>query len=161
MVVVFLSSVVQVYGYAGIFIASLIGSATIILPVPYLLLIFSSSSVLNPFLVGVIAGVGSSIGELTSYFVGVGGSKTILKKYKKQFNKIEKVLENYKGDLGILLLSVAPIPFDLVGIFCGTINYNIKRFFIITIIGKIVKHLIIAYAGFYGIHWIFSTFAWG
>jgi uncharacterized membrane protein YdjX (TVP38/TMEM64 family) len=159
MVVELLANLVQTYGYVGIFLASLIGSATIILPAPYLILVFSAGSVLDPFLVGVIAGVGSSIGELTSYFVGLGGNKIILKKYKKKIDKIKKIFQENGWDKGILVLSISPVPFDLVGLFCGSIRYDIKKFFLLTLVGKLVKHLIIAYAGFYSVGWVISTFA--
>jgi membrane protein YqaA with SNARE-associated domain len=151
-------SLVQTYGYLGIFLASLIGSLTIILPTPYLAIVFSAGSVLDPFLVGIVAGVGSSIGEMTSYFIGLGGNETILKKHKTKINKMKITLQKHGWDLGILVLSISPIPFDLVGLFCGSIKYDIKKFFLLTLVGKLVKHLIIAYAGFYGIQWIFATF---
>lgn len=159
MLVEMLSGLVRTYGYVGIFMSSLIGSSTIIFPVPYLLLVFSSSSVLNPFVVGIVSGLGSSIGEMTGYALGFGGNKTILKKYEKQIESMRKLFKKYRGGIGIFLLSVTPFPFDIVGIFCGIIKYDAVKFFLLCLGGKVIKHTIIAYAGFYGLNWIFRIFA--
>jgi membrane protein YqaA with SNARE-associated domain len=64
-------------GYAGIFLVSLLGNATIILPAPSLALVFAMGSALPPLLVGLAAGVGEALGELTGYAAGYGGRAII------------------------------------------------------------------------------------
>ena len=65
------------YGYLGVFLISLLGNATVILPVPSLAVVFAGGGVLNPLLVGLVAGVGEPLGELTGYLAGYGGSAVI------------------------------------------------------------------------------------
>ena len=60
----------ETYGYLGAFLISLITSATIILPVPGIVLIAALGAVYNPVLIGLVAGTGSALGEITGYMAG-------------------------------------------------------------------------------------------
>lgn len=149
------------FGYFGIFLASLIGSATILLPLPASLITFTFGSILNPLFVGIAAGVGSAIGELTGYFAGIAGGKIVQKKKNKDkalFEKIKKWFSEKPGFVLVILFSATPLIFDIMGIFCGIIRYDIKKFFVATLIGKLILNIAIAYAGFYGIGIISSWF---
>jgi len=142
------------YGYFGIFLISLIGSSTIIFPIPSAAFVFAAGVFLNPLLVGLFAGSGAAIGEFTGYALGLGGRKVIKKKWKDKINKIEKLFQKYGGFVMLIVFAATPLPDDIVGLFCGISRYEIKKFFIAVLIGKIILHLILAYAGLYGISWI-------
>ena len=75
------SSVIGDWGYLGLFFISMVSSASIILPVPYFAFVFAAGAVLNPLLVGVVAGAGAAIGEMTGYVIGIGGKHVIQKKH--------------------------------------------------------------------------------
>jgi len=149
-----LFSTLSTYGYFGIFLISLIGSATIILPIPSAIVIFSAGAFLNPFIVGLLGGIGAAIGEFTGYGIGLGGRRVIKKKWKRGIDKVEKLFQKYGGFIILIIFAATPLPDDIVGLFCGISKYEIKKFFIAVLIGKIILHLILAYAGFYGISWI-------
>ena len=61
------------YGYAGVFLISLLGSLVPFLPVPYLVVVILLSSKLDPLTLGVLAGIGGSLGKITSYILGRSG----------------------------------------------------------------------------------------
>ncbi|MFQ6009903.1 MAG: YqaA family protein [Candidatus Aenigmatarchaeota archaeon] len=149
---------VETFGYLGIFFIGFLSSFTLFLPTPAFVVIFGLGAVMNPFLVGIFSGLGSAAGELTGFVVGYGSKQTITRKYEKQLKDLEKKFQKYSGWLVIFLFSVAPVPFDIIGIFCGNIGYPFKKFMIATTAGKLVKYLFIAYAGFYGIAWASSVF---
>jgi membrane protein DedA with SNARE-associated domain len=154
MVLELLTGLVVTFGYLGIFIASLIGSASILFPVPIFVAVIAAGAFLNPVLVGIAAGAGSAIGEMTSYLLGLAGEKITIhekKMWKKYFVLAEKWFERHGGFAVIFIFAVTPLPFDIVGLFCGAIKYNIKKFFIANLIGKIIKNIILALVGFYGI----------
>src|SRR4030042_1331373 len=65
------------YGYLGVFLISLVSSASIVLPVPSWILVATLGAILNPVLVGIVAGVGGTIGEMTGYLLGYGGRLAI------------------------------------------------------------------------------------
>jgi len=140
---------------------SLIGSSTIILPLPSAAFVFAAGAILNPFFVGLLAGIGATIGEFTGYFLGLGGRKIIKDKWKKMVNKTEKLFQKYGGFLVILIFAATPLPDDITGIVGGILKYPIKKFFIAVLIGKIILHLIIAYAGLYSMKWVLDVLGFG
>jgi membrane protein YqaA with SNARE-associated domain len=152
------ASLVATYGYLGIFLVSLIGSSTIILPLPSAVLIFTSATVLNPFLLAVSAALGCVIGELTGFFIGKGGRSVIEKRWKKDVKKTEKLFEKYGGFWIILMFAATPLPDDIVGIVAGALKYPLKKFFLASFIGKLILNLILAYGGFYGLIWVLGYF---
>ena len=132
-------------GYPGILIASLLSSATIILPAPSLALVFAMGSALPPLLVGLAAGVGEALGELTGYAAGFGGRAVI--ENQKVYLRLEKWMLR-RGGITILVLSIVPNPFfDLAGIAAGTLRYPLWRFLLLCWVGKTIKTTIVAWAG--------------
>jgi len=166
MVFEFLAGLVPAFGYLGIFLVTLISSASIFIPIPGWLFIIPAGLYLNPWLVAVIAGIGAAIGELTSYGVGYAGEKIYLsrkkgkkKKYiQKWLDKIEIWFQRHGGFTVIFVFALTPLPDDIVGIFCGAIKYDIKKFFLAQLIGKILMSLILVYAGYYGLTWFLGLF---
>ncbi len=145
-------------GYLGIFLITLIGYSTIFFPLPAAIFVFSAAGFLNPWLLAVSAGLGSAFGEITSYALGFGGRKLIIK--KEQAEKLEKITRilKRKGTF-FAIIFLASLPFfggDLLGISAGFLKYDFKKFFFASFIGKSILHLIISFAGFYGISWIKS-----
>jgi len=159
MVLEFFMSLMETYGYFGIFLISLIESSTIVFPLGFAVVIFTAGALLNPFLVGLSAGLGAAFGEFTGYAIGLGGRKVIEKKWKKDIKKAEKLFQRYGGFLVIILFAATPLPDDVVGILGGTLKYPLKKFFIASLIGKIILNLALAYGGFYGLNWVLSIFS--
>ncbi|MBI2580031.1 MAG: VTT domain-containing protein [Candidatus Aenigmarchaeota archaeon] len=153
MVADLLIGLVTSFGYLGVFASSLIGSATIILPVPSFFIVIFAGTVLNPVAVGIIGGLGGAIGEMTGYLAGYGGRMLADKKSKKPkkwLRNVEELFKKYGGMPVIFIFAATPLPDDIIGIFCGAIKYSPKKFFIATLAGKIVLYIFLAYAGFYG-----------
>lgn len=133
------------YGYFGIFLINLVGSATVLVPTPAIVATFIGGSIYNPLLVGIISGIGASIGETTGYMAGYGGS--VLIKENKNFKRVEKWM-NINGFLTIFILACIPNPiFDLTGIFAGATKYSFKKYFLAVILGKTIRFIGIALLG--------------
>jgi membrane protein YqaA with SNARE-associated domain len=152
-------TLIMSYGYLGLFLINLISSASIIFPIPAAVLVFGSGVVLDPLLVGISAALGSAIGELTGYVLGIGGRKVIERRWKKSIDKTEKLFQKYGGFLIIMVFAATPLPDDIVGILSGTLRYPLNKFFIASFIGKLILNLALAYGGLYGINWILNVFA--
>ncbi len=169
MVLEFLLALVDAFGYLGVFLGSLIGSASIFLPVPSFLFVFLAGKLLDPFWVGIVSGFGSAIGELTAYGVGFGiiygkkkfskGKKTKKKQSNGWTGKVKKWFHGRYGFLVIFIFAATPLPDDVVGLYCGAIKYDIKKYFVATLLGKILLGLLIAYSGFYGLGAFASYFS--
>ena len=133
------------YGYLGVFLINLLGSATIVIPTPSLIATFVGGSIYNPLLVGIFSGIGAAIGELTGYLAGYGGSAMITN--HKHFKRIEKWMGK-NGFITILLLALIPNPiFDFSGIFAGATGYAFKKFFGAVLIGKTLRFIGISFLG--------------
>ena len=132
-------------GYPGIFLVSLLGNATIILPAPSLALVFAMGSALPPALVGLAAGIGEALGELTGYTAGFGGRAII--ENQTVYERLTAWMRR-RGDITIFVLSAIPNPFfDLAGIAAGTLRYPIWRFLLFCWLGKTIKTIVVAWAG--------------
>lgn len=134
------------FGYVGIFFASLLTNASLIFPVPGVLITSAMGAVFNPFYVALAAGGGATIGEISGYLAGFSGQKVVEK--AKWHDKLEGWMKRY-GDLTILVLAFIPNPaFDVVGIMAGAMKIPIHRFLIFSFIGKVLKMLVFAYGGY-------------
>jgi uncharacterized membrane protein YdjX (TVP38/TMEM64 family) len=140
------------YGYPGIFLISILANATILLPAPGIILVFAMGSVFNPLVVGLVAGAGAAIGELSGYMAGFSGQPVAEK--TKIYQRIESWMRRY-GMLTIFVLAVIPNPFfDLAGMAAGALKMPLHKFLIACLPGKIIKMWIFAYAGAYSINWL-------
>lgn len=148
------------FGYLGVFLLGALSAVTLFIPTPAFFVVFLIAPAFNPVLLGFFAGMGAAVGEMSSYLIGLGGERVLLKKHKKRVKQIERYFEKHGSKLIIFVFSATPLPFDLVGIFCGAIKYPFKTFFILTLAGKLIKYWMIAFAGFYGMHWILNLFGW-
>ena len=146
------------YGYLGVFLINLIASSTIIFPLPASAFVFGLGAVLNPFLIGLVSGLGAAIGEFTGYALGMGGRRIIKDKWKKQIDDVEKLFSKYGGFFVIFIFAATPLPDDIAGIVGGVLKYPVKKYFLAVLAGKIIMNLAIAYAGFYGIKEFFNYF---
>lgn len=139
-------------GYLGAFLAMLIGNATVILPVPGLLMVFALGHTLHPLLVGLAAGPGAALGELVGYFAGFSGSGVI--KNTRIYKRIEHQVKRY-GPIVIAVLAAIPNPaFDVAGLVSGALGMRWWQFLLAAWIGKTVQAVVIAYAGHYSIGWV-------
>jgi membrane protein YqaA with SNARE-associated domain len=145
-----------VYGYPAVFFISLIGNATIILPTPSMAVVFGVSGALNPVAVGIVAGLGSAMGELTGYLAGVGGRAVV--ENKELYDRIEKWMRKY-GMLVIFVLGLVPNPaFDVGGMIAGTLKMPVWKFLLAAWAGKGLRLVIFALSGEYFFSRFFPEF---
>ena len=134
------------YGYLGVFAISLISSATIFFPAPGWLTVIAMAKFLDPLLLGVVAGIGSGLGELTAYFAGDSVSQ-LLNDRAVELKKIEKTIAKYEL-FGIFFLAAIPNPlFDVAGIIAGSMKIPWQKFVVATIAGRIIRYVVLAFLG--------------
>ena len=137
----------QGYGYLGAFLASVVSNATIILPVPGIIIILALGAALPPVLVGLAAGIGAAIGEMTCYMVGYSGQGIV--ENRRLYDKSAQWLKKW-GVLTVFVFAVTPSPFDVMGMVAGLLRYPFWKFFLACLCGKILKYIGIAVAGAFG-----------
>ncbi len=139
-------------GYIGIFLISLISSATVFLPLPGFAVVFAMGAYLNPLLVGIAAGLGSGIGEISGYLAGYAGHDAVAR--TKIYRSHKEQIIKY-GPLAIFALAFIPNPvFDIAGVASGALRMPWWQFLLATIAGKTLRYILVAYAGGYASGWI-------
>jgi membrane protein YqaA with SNARE-associated domain len=134
-------------GYLGAFIISLLGSATILVPVPGWAVVAALSTTLDPLLLGIFAGTGSALGELTAYLFGSGVAGILLEKRRKEFEKYRGWIR--ENDFwAIFALSFLPNPlFDVAGLAAGASRVHWARFLAFCALGRVLRFVLFGYAG--------------
>lgn len=140
---------VRNFSYVGVFVVALIATSTIIVPFPVDVAIFFTPGLgLHPLLVSIAAGLGASVGELTGYYVGVGGG-TIKSVKNSRITRFFVRFFKKAGFLTLVVTAAIPFPFDVIGILAGVSKYDVKKFLVATAIGKTLKALLITYTGYF------------
>lgn len=135
-------------GYLGAFLISLVANATIILPMPGLLLLFALGAAFNPVLVGLAGAAGGAIGELTGYVAGYSGRGVV--RSGKMYARVERWMRRW-GTITIFIFSLVPLlPFDVAGMVAGVLRFPIWKFLLACWFGKALLYIGIALAGDWG-----------
>ena len=145
------------FGYLGVFMISFIGSASVIFPVPYTIVIFFLGGVLDPLFVAISGGLGSALGEFSGYVLGYYGRKIVSEERRKKMDYMLRIFEKH-GPITIFLFALTPLPDDLLFIPLGVMRYPFFRAFIPALLGKILMTFILAYSGQQSIEFIQSLF---
>ena len=133
------------YGYAGLFVIGVIGSATVFLPMPGLALAFTLGGTFSPLLVGLAFGSGAGLGELTGYLVGFSGRGII--EDREFYGRVVGWMERY-GLWVIFVMSLIPNPLaDVAGLIAGALRIPMWQFLVATWSGNVLKATIVAFAG--------------
>ena len=140
------------YGYLGLFAVSLISAASIIMPMPGAAAITGAGAVLDPvlgiptpILVGLVAGLAETIGELTGYGAGYAGSG--LFRDRSYYDRVQRWMER-RGILTMFLLSSFPNPLvDVAGVAAGAVHMRLWRFLVGVFPGKVLKNVYLASGG--------------
>jgi membrane protein DedA with SNARE-associated domain len=146
------TSNLKAWGYAGVFLINLVGSASILLPSPAAASVVGGGALLDDFLglpaflwVGLVAGIGEALGEFTGYAAGYGGR--IVFENRPEYQRVRDWMERH-GTVSIFLLSLFPNPlFDVAGVAAGAVKMPIRRFFPAVLAGKVIKDTYLAAVG--------------
>jgi membrane protein YqaA with SNARE-associated domain len=151
------------YGYLGLFLINLIGSASILLPSPAAASVIGGAAFLPDvagipawIVIGVVAGLAEAIGEFSGYAAGYGGR--IVVEDKPQYLRMQGWMER-RGMFTMFAMSTIPNPiFDIAGLAAGAVRMPMRRFFLSVWAGKTVKNLWLAGLATAGVSFV-STIA--
>jgi len=138
----------KAYGYLGAFIISLIFNATVILPAGNIIILSALGAILpSAILVGLVGGVGATLGETTGYLAGYSGHGMVVK--SRLYGRVEGWMRKW-GTMTIFILSLAPFVFDLAGIAAGVLRFPFWKFFLLCWLGRTLLYIGVALAGSWG-----------
>lgn len=136
-------------GYGGMFMITLLGAMTLFISAPTFIAAFLIGSTLNPFLVSLVAGLGSAIGETTGYAAGYATRSFIREPGEKArwYWWILGKMNRYPF-LTLFLLSAIPnFVTDIGGLIAGRTRYPYWRYLLATFFGKTIRFGIGAFLG--------------
>jgi len=154
------------YGYPFVFLIGFIGAFSLPNPFPYVIVVFTMGSVLNPALVGTAAGLGAGIGGTLFYLLGHGGYRFLPKisllspaandaPSSRLSRWTSRILDwaQRRGLIAVFITSIVLIPglFTPIAIAMGTLRFRLWKFFLTCWVGNTVKSLVIAYCGYFGL----------
>lgn len=140
------------YGYLGVFVISIFAGATVLVPIPGIIVVFTMGSILHPAIVGVVSGLGEAVGSIGIYLSGYSGQRVMQSLDNHSiFARFSDWIRR-RGSIAVFLMSAIlnPLFYPFTAI-AGMLRFGLVRFFFLCWGGKSVKNMVIAYAGFFGL----------
>ena len=149
------------YLYAGVFLAALL--ETIIPPIPTMAVFptagFIASqnglSVIEAVLLGIVGGLGASIGSTVIYLIALKLGRTALLKYlskfrisEKKLEKVERWFEKY-GDKAVLFGRMVPVFREMISVPAGLLKMSMKKFLLYTVLGSCAWGITMVLIGYF------------
>jgi membrane protein DedA with SNARE-associated domain len=166
----------QHLGYLGLFLITILTGSPPPVPVPYMIIIFTFGALLKPQLVGLVSGIGLTVGAVLLYLTGRGGRRFLpelnisepsseghsprLARFLRKI-KLPRILDFAKrrGALAIFLLSALPNPFFApIVVTMGATRFSFVRFFFSCLAGQTAKAMVLAYLGYFGLSSVLRFF---
>jgi membrane protein YqaA with SNARE-associated domain len=143
------------FGYEGIFLLSLVNGVAPFAG-PSQVATFLVASKLNPLLVGLAGGLGGALGELPSFVFGYSFQASLSEKSERKLDRFRNWrfvrISREHSFLTLFLLAGIPNPFfDPVSALAGSLRIPVIKYFIPVLLGRTLRHVVIAYAGYYTI----------
>ena len=126
-------------GYLGLTIVSFFGSLIPFVPVPSFLLLATMAvgTQFDIHILALIAAFTATAAKQIIFYISYGGRKIISEKTKKRMEPFQKLVKRY-GGTAAFVAAATPIPDDIVYIPLGLAKYDPRKFFVATLLGKLV-----------------------
>ena len=141
------------WGYLGCFIVNMLASGTFVMPGAGLLITFTlgGSGVLNPAIVGAVAGIAEAMGAAGAYFTGYSGRGLFRGSDSTLYTRFYNILHRHGSKAVFLVASIINPIYYTFAVFIGMIRFGFTRFFLATWAGRTIKNMILAYLGYFGL----------
>jgi len=145
------------FGYLGVFLANLLPSLSVVVPVHFFFpgqaLSVVVAAVGSPLWVAVVASLGSTLGEITAYYLGYGGQSFFNLERFQRYKTAESWMRRY-GWFAVFIFAFLPLfIFDFVGIAAGALRLSLSKFLFFCYLGRLPRAIIEVY--FYT--WVFQN----
>ena len=126
-------------GYVILALVNFFGSLIPFVPLPGFLLL-ATMSIGNEYdlhVLALVSAVSATAAKQIIFYVSFKGRKIISKKTLKRMRPFQRLVTKY-GAAAAFVAAATPMPDDIIFVPLGLAKYNPKRFFISTLVGKIV-----------------------
>lgn len=139
------------WGYLGCFAINLLASATLVMPGFSIPITFTFGGVLNPAIVGAVAGIGEAIGAVCAYFTGYSGKSLFQNSNNSLYTRFSDILHHHGSKAVFFMASIVNPIYYPFAVFLGMLRFGFTRFFLATWAGRTVKSMALAYLGYFGL----------
>ncbi len=126
-------SLLRETGLIGIFLAAMFSHITVIGRDMFVPAFLTLTVQYFPLLLGLVTGIGAAIGELTTYYLGLG-IKDALDNTKKE-DAVSRWVEKY-GIVALFVVAASPLPDVPLVLLAGSARFPLRRFLLVEAIGK-------------------------
>jgi membrane protein DedA with SNARE-associated domain len=142
-------------GYVVGFLISLLGGVSVASSgVIYTMLATLVAGGLNFVILGIVIGIGASIGDMVMFFVGMKGKTSLEKKFKNFFANYDKWLKKVPKPVIYLFVFIytafIPLPNDIILVPLGLAGYSFKKIFMFVFAGNLVFMIVLGYLSLKG-----------
>ena len=126
-------------GYIILALVNFFGSLIPFVPLPGFLLL-ATMSIGNEYdlhVLALVSAVSATAAKQIIFYVSFKGRKIMSKKTLKRMRPFQRLVTKY-GAAAAFVAAATPMPDDIIFVPLGLAKYNPKRFFISTLVGKIV-----------------------
>ena len=160
-IIEFISTLMADYLYVVVFLAALI--ETVIPPIPTMVVFPTAGFIasqnglglLELFFLGILGGLGASVGSTIIYLIALKLGRTALLKYlkhvkvsEKKLLRVEEWFQKY-GDKAVLFGRMIPVFREMVSIPAGLLKMKLPKFLAYTILGSCGWSMTLIYIGYY------------
>lgn len=142
-----MSDLAMRFGYFGVFLVSIVGTMSIVIPIPYtLIILLLGIQGWDPIGLTLAGGVGAAIGEFAGYLLGYYGRRIISDERQRKMDYLLKLFGKYLP-AAVFAFALTPLPDDLLFIPLGILRYSPIKAFIPAVTGKLLMCYILATFG--------------
>ena len=160
-IIEFVTMLMSDYLYVGVFLAALI--ETIIPPIPTMAIFPTAGFIASQnglglpelFFLGILGGLGASVGSTVIYLIALKLGRTALLKYlkyvkvsEKKLTIVEQWFQKY-GDKAVLFGRMIPVFREMVSIPAGLLKMKLPKFLAYTILGSCGWSMTLIFIGYY------------
>ena len=133
-------------GLWGLFLLAFIESSFFPIPPDILLVIFILAQPSNWILLAAICTLGSVLGGVFGYWIGLMGEKVVLERFfsHDKINRVHNYFERF-GAWAVFISGFTPIPYKVFTIAAGVFYIDFKKFVIASILGRGLRYFLLAF----------------
>ena len=135
-------------GYLAVFVSTLVAGMAVMVP-GVNVVVFVAGRSMDPILVALIGGLGSSLGESTGFVAGRATRSLVTeRRLESRWGKSIAGLVRRNAFLTIFGLAFFSVVLaDVAGLVAGRVGYSYRKFLVATFLGKTLRFLLVAVLG--------------
>jgi len=146
----YLNQITQ-WGYIGCFLINILASGTLVMPGFSIPITFTLGGVLNPAIVGAVAGIGEAIGAVGAYFTGYSGRGLFQDSSNSLYTRFGNILHRHGSKAVFFMAAIVNPIYYFFSMFMGMLRFGSIKFFLATWAGRTIKNMALAYLGYFGL----------